>query len=358
MPGLSKDTEQREACPFPRLAETVLDEHVLAVTWSSGGAFLAAMPSEGRTVILQPGSDRPISLPPHQGGNGTAAWHSESPILATYGQDRLIRLFEPPFNEPVRTIEIGERGWAEGLAWNPAGTLLAVTAGRSVCVVDPATGETRAVFTDHKSTVSDLVWNPSRNDEIAVVCDGGLSIWRVGSHKPVGAFDWGGASLKVSWSPDGRWIATGDQTPSVHIYEVATDTSLHIQGFGAKAKAFAWQGSGEWLAVAAGPLVTVWPCTGKKGPDGAKPIPLEAHHAEVSALQFLTDDGLLLSCGRDGAALLWQTHERDQPALLLHNPHGFSAASLAPGTNHLATGDETGNVVIWNLIAKRSNLPN
>lgn len=347
-----------EEYPFPRLAETVLDDHALAVSWSKGGELLAAMPSEGRTTILQSGSAQSISLPPHQGGNGTAAWHPHDRLLATYGQDRIVRLFEPPFSGPLRSFKIEERGWAERMEWNPAGTLLAVAAGRSVCVIDPTSGGTHAMFPDHKSTVSDLSWNPARDDEIAVVCDGGLRIWRVGNREPVGAFDWGGASLKVSWSPDGRWVVTGDQTPSVHIYEVATETPLHIQGFGAKAKAFAWQGSGKRLAIASGPTITVWPCTGKKGPNGAKPILLEGHRTEISVLQFLNNDGLLLSCGRDGAALLWMTHKSEQPALLLHSPHGFSTASFAPGTNHLATGDESGRVFIWNLIAQLSSLSN
>lgn len=339
---------------FPRLAEVLLDEHTLSVSWSPDGSFLAAMPSEGRTMILQPGSDEPISLPPHRGGNGAAAWHPERPLLATYGQDKVVRLFEPPFDAPLRSIEIGERGWAERIAWNSQGTLLAAAAGRSVCVIDPATGETLAIFPNHKSTVSDLVWSPAGDKEIAVVCDGGLRIWRVGGREPVGAFDWGGASLKVSWSPDGRWVVTGDQTPSVHVYEVAADTPLHIQGFGTKAKAFAWQGTGEWLAIGTGPLISVWPCSGRRGPNGATPIVLEAHHAEIVTMQFVTEDGVLLSAGRDGLALLWRPHESEQPALLLQNPQGFSAACLAPGTNHLATGDESGRVVIWNLVAKKS----
>ena len=357
MPGLNRDKEEHGASPFPRLAEAVIDDHALSVAWSPGSTHLAALPSEGRPVVLQPGSDTLIHLRAHRGGNGTAAWHPQRPVLATFGQDRVVHLYEPPFGEPVHTFEIAERGWAERLAWNADGSLLAVAVGRSVLVLEAATGEARATFPNHKSTVSDLAWNPARIDELAIVCDGGVRLWRVGHHESVGAFDWGGASLKISWSPDARWIVTGDQTPSVHVYEVATDTPLHIQGFGGKAKAFAWQGTGDWLAIASGPLVTVWPCTGKQGPNGARPIPLEAHHAEVTAIEFLNDEGLLLTAGRDGVALLWQTHQSNQPALLLHQAKGFTTTSLAPGTNHLATGDEAGNVIIWNLVVQCSELP-
>ncbi len=348
---------QRKALVALR-AEALLDEQALSVTWSRCGQYLAALPSEGRIAVLEPQSSITAHLPPHRGGNGSSVWHPYRPILATYGQDGFIHLYQPPFTTAFRSFETRVRGWAERLAWNPDGTLLAVGAGRSVVVLDASNGEVRAQFPNHKSTISDLVWNPAATDELAVVCDGGLRLWRIGTQEEFGFFDWGGASLSVSWSPDARWVVTGDHTPGVHLYEVATEIPLHIQGFESKVKAMAWQGRGEWLAVAGGRLITVWPCAGKRGPDGATPVQLDAHEGEVTALDFVGDGGILFSAGRDGLVLLWKTHESDQPALLLENPHGLTSIALSPIMNSFATGDEAGNIAIWDLTAKSKSQNN
>ncbi|MGA7395604.1 MAG: GTP-binding protein [Terrimicrobiaceae bacterium] len=35
--------------------------------------------------------------------------------------------------------------------------------------------------------------------------------------EPFARFDWDGANLIVTWSPDGRWVATDDLTPSTAV---------------------------------------------------------------------------------------------------------------------------------------------
>jgi len=345
MPGLS------ERSAITRLAGGLLDDHVVSLAWSPCGRYLAALPSEGRIVVLEPETGATELLSPHRGGNGSVAWHPRRPILASYGQDGVVRLTEPPFAATGRSFETGSRGWAERLAWNPDGSLIAVGAGRSLKVLDAGSGDTRQVFPNHKSTVCDLAWNPTRADELAAVCDGGLRLWRLGTTKEIGSFDWGGASLAVSWSPDGRWVATGDQTPSVHIYEVTTRVPLHIQGFPTRVKAFSWQGRGEWLAVAGGEIITVWPCTGKCGPDGATPIPLLGHVRDVTALRFAANARFLLSAGRDGMLFLWKPHDSADPALLLQSPHEISAIALHPQDRSIATGDAVGGINVWRLKA-------
>jgi WD40 repeat protein len=105
--------------------------------------------------------------------------------------------------------------------------------------------------------------------EIASVSGNGARMWRIGETEPFARFDWGGASLLVTWSPEGRWLVTCDQTPSVHLYDFTRDCPLHIQGYETKVKAMDFSADGKHLATGGGAKVTVWNCTGKTDPSAS-----------------------------------------------------------------------------------------
>ena len=308
------------------------------------------MPSVGRIAVLDAEGTVLSLLPGHPGGNGAIAWHPRHPLLATYGQDATVRLYEPPFTTPDRTLAL-EKGWADRLAWNPDGTLLAASVGKSLFILDSSTGSILHTFSDHKSTICDLAWNPKRLDEIATVCDGGARMWRLGTAKPFGHFDWGGASLIVTWSPNGRWVVTGDQTPSVHLYDTGRKHPLHIQGYETKVKALAWEGAGDWLASGGGSSITVWPCTGKKGPEGIKPIQLFGHLNDAQALHFAPGQPMLVSGGRDGLVLLWMPHRSTDPALIAQRREEITVVRWSPDGQFLAFGTASGEIVLTKLHA-------
>lgn len=339
---------------MPEALRHELSDHVLDLRWSAQGRFLAAIPSQGPVVVFDALGAKLRELPGHVGGNGSVAWHPLHDILTTYGQDAVIRSYSLPAGNLVHAFSL-EKGWAERVAWNSSGTMLAACVGKKLHVLDGVSGESRQVFSEHRSTVSDIVWHPSNADEIASVCDGGAQLWKVGTESPIARFDWGGASLRVYWSPDGRWIITGDQTPSVHLYDVRADYPLHIQGFQIKVKSMAWQGSGEWLAVAGGPDVTLWPCSGKTGPEGVNPKQLNGHSAEVTALDFKPDGTCLASGGRDGLVLLWRPHQSKQPAVIARSAVPISVVRWSPDGETLAFGTSGGQVLLFKLAAAVSS---
>ncbi|MEX1118912.1 MAG: WD40 repeat domain-containing protein [Terrimicrobiaceae bacterium] len=343
----------KEPSILPRMASGQVDDHLLSLSWSACGTYLAALPSDGRVAVLAPAAGTRAWLPGHQGGNGSLAWHPQRPILATYGQDGVVRLSEPPFSEVSKEFVTGLRGWAERLVWSPDGSMIAVGAGRSLVVFDAASGGVCQVFTNPESTIGDLAWNPTKNDELAAVCSSGLRLWRLGSDTAIGSFDWGGASLSISWSADGRWLVTGDQTPSVHVYEVVPRTTLHIQGFETKVKSMAWRTGAKWLAIAGGQLITVWPFSGKKGPNGAQPIELRGHEGDVTAMVFAPGSDVLFSAGRDGMLLLWKIHGGETPALISHEPDEISSLAIHPDAKCLACGNVEGEFSIWSLDTRK-----
>jgi WD40 repeat protein len=92
---------------------------------------------------------------------------------------------------------------------------------------------------DHASTVTDLVWRPC-GLELTSSAYGGVRLWSPGGNEPVREFAWKGSVLRLAWSPDGKYLATGDQDSTVHFWIAAIGQDLHMFGYPMKARELAW----------------------------------------------------------------------------------------------------------------------
>lgn len=320
-------------------------EHIISARWLADGGSLVILPSAGAPVVVGETTIQ-RELPDHGIGNGCLALHPGEAVFVTGGADGKIRIYDSPSAEP-REIAIG-RNWIDRAVWSPDGSHLAVGVGKILKILN-RDGVVIWESAAHKSTVADITWNPLAGNEVAVACDGGAYLWRVGETEPFARFDWGGASLIITWSPDGRWVVTGDQTPSVHLYDVPRDFPLHIQGYESKVKALAFNTNARRLATGGSPLITVWTCTGKTGPESTKPRQLEGHDDFCLALEYRKGTDLLVSGGADGRVLVFEPEQSVRPraAYLL----GSQAVSVAwhPTELRVAIGTAEGKVAVFDV---------
>lgn len=328
-----------------------LDDYALDLRWSPDGKHLAALPSTGKPAVFDSSGNAHAELPAHRGGNGSTAWHPDGSSLASFGHDAILRIHDFP-SATSRDIQL-PRGWSECCAWNADGSLIAAAIGKAVHVIRAATSETLHIIDDHRSTVTDLVWHPVLTNQLATASDGGARMWRLGETKPFARIDDGVAAVRTTWSPDGRWVVTSDQTPSVHLYDLKRRAPLYIQGFESKIKAHAWQTGGikdiPWLALSGGPVITVWPCFGKNGPRGAQPVQLFGHRSEVTALDFPHGGPSLASGSSDGFVLLWLPHHSNGPALIAREESEITTLRWSPCGLHLAYGTASGHLAVHTL---------
>jgi WD40 repeat protein len=316
-------------------------DHVLSLAWSEN--MLIVTPSTGNVLMVNQDGKPIAGFAPHGLGNGAAAARSD--ILATCGFDGRIQTYEIGDSKisPTRGIALG-KGWIERVRWSPDSSRLASALGKTLFILKP-NGEIAATFSNHQTSVSDFSWNPKNPLEIASVCGGGARMWRIGQTEPFARFDWGGASLLVLWSPDGRWIATGDQTPSVHLYDFTRDYPLHIQGYETKVKAMDFSPDGKRLATGGGTTVTVWNCTGKTGPEGTIPDQPKFHKGDVEAIAW-SPTGEFLATG-DIAGRMVISDTKGRPVSAFEDTEAISALAWSPDGKYLAVGDAGGRVVLF-----------
>lgn len=315
-------------------------DHILDLKWNPEGTRLLATPATGPVLVNDEAAALLEELPGHAMGNGTSAWFAGEPVTCGYDGK----------------IHFGSREWKPGrgmiehVRTSPDGSLLAAAQGKTLHIFDAA-GNGEKSLRDLPAVVSDFAWNPKSPAEIATAGAGGALLWRLSEKEPFARFDWGGASLQVRWSNDGRWLATADQTPSVHVYDIPKDNPLNMEGFESKVRALAFSADGKRLATAGSPVVTVWPCASSKGPDGARPIQVDGSESEVLALDFSPVTGQLAT-GDGKGTLLVVTFEKGQfRRKRVRLDSGISALAWHPSKPLLTVGHESGSVILLSLEA-------
>jgi WD40 repeat protein len=123
-----------------------------------------------------------------------------------------------------------------------------------------------------------------------------------------------GSVLALAFSPDGQRLAHGNQDASIHYWDLRKHKELEMWGYDTKVRERAWSNDGRWLATGGGASVTVWDTSGRKGPQGSRPLFLDRHEQPITALAFQPAPGTLLaSAGRDGLVALWSLPDDDLP---------------------------------------------
>lgn len=319
-----------------QLGSVTADDNILSLAWC--GEALAATPSTGDILVLNVANRSVSTHDGHGLGNGDSAWFGGSP--ATCGFDGKIRW-------DGREIHSG-RGIVERVKASADGKFLGGGQGKMFLVFDSG-GKIAQGLSYLPASIADFAWNPTDSSQVAVVGAGGARMWKIGESEPFARFDWGGASLRVEWSSCGRWLATADQTASVHIYDFSRNYPLHIQGFETKVKAMAFSPDGTRLATGGGPVVTIWPCTGEKGPEGVTPIQLDGHDGDVTATAFSAGTGRLATGDGTGMLLIFTFQGDKALRKRVRLESGISALSWHPQKDWLAVGTDDGTASILSL---------
>jgi WD40 repeat protein len=320
-----------------------VDDHVVGLAWSPDGTVAAVGAVGGRLLVVARDSGAVLwQRDGHAFGLGSLDWHPRRPWIATGGQDGRVRIWDVTTSEVVCDLDAGA-AWVERVCWSGTGAHLAGAAGRGVRLWNEA-GELVREWPAHRATVTDVRWQPGR-DLLCSTSYGGVTLLDPGGAPPVRVFAWQGSSLVARWSPNGKYIATGEQDASVHFWIVASGKDLQMTGYPCKVRELSWSASSRYLATGGGAEAAVWDCSGR-GPANTAPLILPGHERRVSAVEFQHEGPLLATGGEDGRVVMW----RPGASQVLRGVAGLSQPvsqlAWAPDDRDLLVGCASGDVVL------------
>ncbi|MFL6798636.1 MAG: WD40 repeat domain-containing protein [Xanthobacteraceae bacterium] len=170
--------------------------------------------------------------------------------------------------------------WIDHVASGPNG-VIAWSAGKEAFVRG---GDGAERMLEVVSTVGGLAF-AAKGTRLAVAHYNGVSLWFPNTQTVPEVLSWRGSHLHTTISPDGRFVVTAMQEPTLHGWRVADAKDMRMSGYPARVRSFAWTASGKWLATSGSTQLILWPFQGKDGPMGKTPqilAPTE-HQVEVLA---------------------------------------------------------------------------
>ncbi len=330
-----------------------LEDYAIDLAWSPDGTLLAAASASGPILLATAtdGARRP-DLPGHENGTNCLAWQPGSATLATGGQDGAVKFWDAAAGQHTATAGLGS-AWVEHLGWRTAGfqpasgaggtpALLLAAAGRTLTALH-ADGSVVHTFKPAPKTISALAWQPAGGCA-AVSYFGGVCLWDADDFVAQKEFHYANGIHALVWSPDSRWLVSGNQDPSVHLWIPAEDVELQMSGYEGKVKELSYDRTSRWLATGGGKDCCVWDCAGA-GPEGREPTMLP-HDAKICAVAFQNSHGLLATASQDGVVQLWSP-ERPQPLrATVKMPAAATKLVWSPDDSLLAIGSALGAVYV------------
>lgn len=326
------------------LWQAKVDDHVIALNWSPDGLLLAAAAVSGPIQLLDgPTGQVRHTLPGHHFGTAALGFSHDGAHFASGGQDGKIRLWNQTTGQEMRALDAGA-DWVERVAWCPLENLLATSAGRKLRLWNAA-GQLLQEYPDHGSTIADIQWQPGSRI-LASASYGCVALWSVEQTNPTRRFEWRGSQLVLAWSPDSKYLATGDQDCTVHFWIMRSGEDLQMSGYPRKVRELSWDATGRYLATGGGEVPCVWDFSGK-GPAGTTPAQLQAHEFPVNALAYQHSGPLLASADADGLVALWRPQKSKKALGIAVSDTGATCLAWSPNDKWLAVGHDCGRIAVF-----------
>lgn len=150
----------------------------------------------------------------------------------------------------------------------------------------------------------------------------------------------------VTFSADGKWLATGSADGQARLWDAATGSEVRtFTGHRDVVSSVALSADGRSLATASfDGAARIWDVN-----TGEILHVLTGHRGAVLAVAYRPDGKTLATGGIDGTVRLWDTSTGQPRAVLSGHRSWVNALAYSPDGDHLASASSDGTLRIWNL---------
>lgn len=301
------------------------------------------------------------------------AWSSDDLYLAVVTQDSHLTIWNM-IDYQVHTVVEFPEGQSppryEPIIWKPNSHLLTLAYPNEIVLWNADTGAFEDSLPMTDGTIkSDIAWNPA-GTRLAVGAGSKVQIWDVYGTELLLQLDLrdgeysGTRPVYLAWSPDGSHIAAAEGSyrelyhthNTLSIINATTGEIILVMQAGLTADV-AWSADGTMIATATNEFgrrtrtpINVWDAH-----TGRLIAELTGHTREAHTVQWHPEGQQLLSAAYDNTARIWlvqpelTVNQLRENRVLRGHMDQVNVIAWTPDGNQLATGSEDGSIRVWDV---------
>ena len=274
----------------------------------------------------------------------------DSSVVASGGGSRAVKLWDLQ-NDTVTTLG-SHADTVNAVAFSPDGQLLASGGDDYACKLWDISLKRRVATFEHivnrgRSQIKAVDF--SRDGQMLATAGVDVKLWDVHTRKEIATFEHGRWVLAVAFSPDGQFLATGDEIGQVNVWDVQRRRIvIQLEGDSTSVYTVKFSPDGKVLAGAGyDGNVKLWEV------ENWERLGALANGATVFTINFSPHSSTLASTGYESVNL-WEVESGEKIATLTEHTGWVNAVAFSPDGSALITGGDDATLRIWDITPYRS----
>ncbi|MDE3259434.1 MAG: hypothetical protein OYM47_16520 [Gemmatimonadota bacterium] len=324
-----------------------------SLSFSPDGAIVATGHENG-TVMLWDVATRALAatLTGHNGEVYSVAFSPDGRTLAAGTSDETVKLWDVATRTNFSTLRVDQP--VTTVAFSPDGSLIATgTWHQTVKIWNATTGRNvDTFFSDHRSLIRGVSFSSDGKTLASASDDGAVVLRDLATQRTTTIAGHSGTVLGMAFSQDGATLASYNSSygSGIKIWDTATRRKITtLRGhYGSPITSISISHDGTTLASASGKTTILWDLETQ-----TEFAHLE-HENDVWAVSLSPDGAVLATGGWPGWVSQWNVRTQEQTTGVSGLNDAVKELEFSPGGEMLASGLDNGEIRVWDLTTRKT----